>query len=150
MSNQVSRRIEYGILWLFAAVVIALLTGHNIPEYRRLAEFGVQATGTVTALTPQMHNTAGYKYSVTGREFQGSRGSWGPNPPLDEMHIGDQVVVYYDPRQPAVSVLGDPRPMLDNEITFVVLATLMMPTFIVLIMAFRNVKIRAPSTQNPT
>jgi len=44
------------------------------------------------------------------------------------------LVVYYDPLNPSLSVLGDPKPMLTNEIIPIVMAVLVVPTFIVFVL----------------
>jgi hypothetical protein len=96
---------------------------------------GVLGHATVTALHPEFHNTVSYEYRVAGQTFHGQMQSWKPNPELQELTVGQALVIYYDLEHPEKSVLGDPKPMLENETISVGLAGILFPTFIVLIWA---------------
>jgi hypothetical protein len=54
-----------------------------------------------------------------------------PNPPLEQIKVGESLVIYYNPLNPTRSVLGDPKPMLTNELIFVGMVVLAVPTVIV-------------------
>lgn len=124
---------KYLLVWGALAAAIVLLIGSlNWRSYYLLAAHGRCTQATIIALLPQDHNTARYQYQVNGRTFEGQMQSWEPNPPLEQMKVGQIVVVYYDPANPAESVLGDPRPILQNETIFILLAALIMPTIIVI------------------
>jgi hypothetical protein len=120
------------MIWLLLAAVFALVTGSlNVPLLERLVAHGVKAQATVIELTPQMHGTVRYQYEVGGEKFEGQRGLWSPNPQV--IHVGDSVTIYYDPLNPSRSVAGNPEPMLTNELISVGMATLLAPTFIMLV-----------------
>jgi hypothetical protein len=124
--------MKYAITWLLLAVVVAVGIGSlNWPTYRRMAAQGVSGTATVVELLPKIHNTVRYQYEVGGQRFEGQMQSWQPNPPLEQLVVGQTVVIYYDPQRPEESVLGDPKPMLRNETISVLLAAFVMPTLIV-------------------
>jgi hypothetical protein len=56
---------------------------------------------------------------------------------LEQLAVGQSVVIYYDPEHPEISVLGDPKPMLKNETISVALAALVVPTFLVVAWVWR-------------
>jgi hypothetical protein len=127
--------MKWLLLWLFLAVAIALVVGSlNVPLYERLITKGVQTTATVVELTPKIHNTVRYEYQVGGNKFEGQRSPWRPNPPTDEIRVGDSLTIYYDPSNPSLSAPGDVGPMLTNELISVGMAALLMPTFIVCVL----------------
>src|ERR1700761_3105067 len=128
--------MKYVILWLVLAVIIGCMIGsQDLPTYHRLAERAISGKATVIELLPQQHNTLRYEYQVAGQTYQGRMGSRQPNPPAEQLGVGQSVVIYYDPEHPEVSVPGDPRLMFNNEMFLVALAALMAPTFIVFILA---------------
>jgi hypothetical protein len=59
-------------------------------------------SGIVTAHEPANHNRYGYKFEVNGKTYTG----W-QTPGNDELAIGKQVTVFYDPRNPIRSALTD-------------------------------------------
>jgi len=141
--------MKYLTIWLVSAIAIAiLLTSQNVPTFRRLATRGVEARGIVLELHPEIHATLTYKYQVGGSTFRGQTQPWPPNPPLQQIKVGQEVVIYYDPEHPEVSALGDPHLMLNNEISSVVLGAIGLPTFLVIVLKYRNFKI-IPSRKSP-
>ena len=130
--------MKYAITWVLLAIVIALGIGSlNWPTYRRMAARGVSGKATVIELLPKIHNTVRYHYEVGGQKFEGQMQSWQPNPPLEQLGVGQPLVIYYDPQRPEVSVLGDPKPMLRNETISVLFAAFGVPTLIVVGWAWR-------------
>ena len=131
--------MKYVILWLVLAVAIGCLVGsQNLPTYHRLAERGVSGKATIVELLPQIHNTVRYEYQVAGQTYQGRMGSRQPNPPTEQLGVGQSVVIYYAPEHPEISVLGDPKLMFSSETFPVLLAALIGPTFIVFVLARRE------------
>src|SRR5215471_8314795 len=59
-------------------------------------------SGLVTADEPANHNRYGYKFDVNGRIYTG----W-QSPGNDQLAIGKQVIVFYDPQNPSRSALTD-------------------------------------------
>src|SRR5437016_1374800 len=105
--------MKYAITWVVLAFVIAVGIGSvNWPAYRRMAARGVSGKATVVELLPKIHNTVRYHYEVGGRKFEGQTQSWQPNPPLEQLGVGQSLVIYYDPQRPGESVLGDPKSIL--------------------------------------
>jgi hypothetical protein len=110
-------------VWLVCCAAFAVLFWLVLPltgisrwrDYRRLAAHGVRSEASVTAILPKDHATARYHYQVAGRTHEGQFQPWPPNPPLEELRLGQAVAVYYDPLRPDVSVLGEPGPILRNE-----------------------------------
>src|SRR6266487_1811574 len=124
--------MKYALTWLIVAVAVAIGIGSlNWRSYRRMAGPGVSGQGTVIELRPKIHNTLRYEYHVAGRAFEGQMQSWPPNPPLEQLSVGQSLVIYYDPEHPEESVLGDPKPILKNETISIVLAAVGVPTFLV-------------------
>jgi hypothetical protein len=131
--------MRYAITWLVLASLIAIGIGSlNWPAYRRMVSVGVLGQGRVVELLPKIHNTVRYDYRVGPRLFDGQMQSWQPNPPLEQLRIGQPLVVYYDPEHPAESVLGNPKPMLQNERVSVALAAVGAPSLIVATWAWRS------------
>ena len=131
--------MKYAILWLVLAVVTGFFIGsQNLPTFHRLAERGVSENATVVELLPQFHKTVRYEYHVAGQAYQGRMGSRAPNPPSEQLGVGQSVIICYDPEHPDVSVLGDPKLMFSSETVPVLLAAFMAPTFIVFVLARRE------------
>jgi hypothetical protein len=68
----------------------------------RLLNTLVEPKRSQSAHEPANHNRYGYIFSVDGRSYTG----W-ESPRKDELEIGKQVVVYYDPNDPAKNALTD-------------------------------------------
>ena len=60
--------------------------------------------GLIVTHEPANHNRYGYTFSVNGKKYAG----W-ESPKKDELHIGKQVLVYYDPQDPNKSALTEFR-----------------------------------------
>ena len=78
-----------------------------------------------------MNATVRYRYDVDGHQYFGRMSPWPPNPGITLLAEGATVTVWYDPDEPALSVLGSPDALLQNEIISVALAGFLAPTFIV-------------------
>jgi hypothetical protein len=97
--------MKWAMLWLILAVVFALGIGSlNVPLFNRLITNGVREQATAVKLTPEFHNTVCYEYQVGGMKFEGQSQSWLPNPPLEQIKVGESLVIYYDPLNPSRSV----------------------------------------------
>ena len=130
--------MKYAITWLVFAIAVAVGLGSlNWPTYRRSAVRGVEGQAKVIELLPKIHDTVRYEYRVAGRTFEGQMTTWQPNPPTEQLNVGNSLTIYYDPDHPEVSVLGNPKPILRNETISVVLAALGAPSFLVLAWAWR-------------
>jgi len=124
--------MKWAVLWLLLAVLFSVGVGSlNLPLLHRLVENGIRQEAIATKLTPEFHNTVRYEYQVKGTKFEGQTQSWRPNPPLSEIKVGQPLIIYYDPKNPSLSVLGDPTPMLTNEVVSVGMIAVAAPTVIV-------------------
>jgi hypothetical protein len=131
--------VRYVLVWLCIALACALLAASfNWSGYHRLATHGVRTTGTVTAVLPEDHASARYRYEVGGQSLEGQFSPWPPNPPLEDLRVGEVVTVWYDPTSPGYSVLGDPGPILRNETETVLLGPLWLATWVVLVWFVRD------------
>lgn len=129
---EAEKNTKYVIVWLVLALVFTVGVGcFNLPAFYKLSTLGVLGSATVTEVTPEYHNTLRYQYQVGGGTYQGRMQTWTPNPGLDQIKVGQQVVIYYDPKNPGLSVPGDPKRMLKNEILSVALVGLVFPSLIV-------------------
>jgi hypothetical protein len=139
--------MRYVLAWLLLAAAIAIGIGRlNWTSYRHMAAHGISGPATVMELLPKIHNSLRYEYQVAGRTFQGQMQSWPPNPALDQLAIGQSLVIYYDPEHPEESVLGDPGPMLRNETISIGLAATLFPTLLVVMWARRAARKHANVT----
>ena len=59
-------------------------------------------SGTVTTHEPANHNQYVYKFEVSGTSYTGRQ-----SPKGDELSLGKQVVVFYDPQNPSKNALSD-------------------------------------------
>ena len=125
--------MKYAIAWLLVLILAAGISGRNWLRYRRIAAQGVSGRATVVELLPKLHNTVHYQYAVGGQTFQGRMQSWPPNAPLEQLSVGQSLVIFYELQDPVASVLGDPKPILRNETISVLLAAFGVPTFVVLV-----------------
>ena len=122
------------VVWLLGALLVAVGIGHiNVPKMWQLTIRGQKTEGWVVSTEPNNHRTVNYTYKVSGRELASSTqgGAGAGNPTFEEVVAGTPVNVYFDPSDPAVALLGEPRAHLDNEIISVGGAALLFPTLFV-------------------
>jgi hypothetical protein len=116
------------LLWLVGAVLIAVGIGSiSIPLLYSLVRRGVPTCGTVTGREPANHNSVHYFYEVDGKTYVGVQqgGAGGQSADYSTDCMG--YVVYYLPQNPQRSCIGQPGPMLTNEIVPITLAMLSFP-----------------------
>jgi Protein of unknown function (DUF3592) len=131
------------LTWLAVAAVTYLVVGSvNLRKFGHLAVVGVFVQGRVVDVLPDQHGSVRYVYSVAGRNYSGQMQPRPPNRGLGELSRGDTLVVYYDPTQPQESVLGDPRQMLTTERMIVGMATVILPTGLLMSMRWYRKKVR--------
>jgi hypothetical protein len=83
------------------ALGAAFLIQESITQ-SHIAERQQTTSGIVTAHEPSNHNRYGYGFEVDGRAYTG----W-QSPKDEELAIGKQVVVFYDPQNPSTNALTD-------------------------------------------
>jgi hypothetical protein len=111
--------------WL---VVIAFVGGvggyHIVPQILNLYELSKSnrvTHGEIVETYPQMHSTCKYRFAVDGQSYDNIGRSCGDN------HVGQQIVVYFSPRDPNDSVNGDPRAWFINDLIPFALALVVFP-----------------------
>jgi hypothetical protein len=130
--------LKYAVAWLVLMMLFAaLIGGLNWLTYWKLAHRGVSVQGTVIQVLPEVHATVRYRYYVDGREYHGQTQPRPPNPPIERLAEGATLMVWYDPEEPKMSVLGAPSGLLENETISVILAAVLFATFILLVWRYR-------------
>jgi hypothetical protein len=104
----------------------------DAPRYYALASRGVETTAVVIAKEPENHSFIRYSYHVNGQEHVGAGSAGGINPRFEDLKPGDAVRVYYDPRDPVSSLLGDPKLQYASIMRGVLFITLLGPVFCLL------------------
>lgn len=84
--------------WAIGAIVFI----HAWKVDREVAAREQTTLGIVTTHEPSNHNRYGYVFWVNGKNFTG----W-ESPKKEELEIGKQVVVYYDPQNPNKNALTE-------------------------------------------
>ena len=116
------KRLKTWPLWgvLIFVSVIAVLSfwlknASRWPDYRRLAHHGRATTGWVTATGLNGQRKVNYSFAADGRIYSGlGRAGFGA-PNFTSLQKGDDVLVFYLPKEPEVSVLGDPGDHLRQQ-----------------------------------
>lgn len=121
---------KFLVLWFVGASLLGFCLGSfNIPSLYRLMHRGIETTGTITDFEPNNHRTVHYSFDVNGKSYSGSQqgGVDGEVTSISTRHA-----VFYLPDDQNVSCMGNPKPMLKNEIIPIVLAMLFIPPFFLL------------------
>jgi hypothetical protein len=102
-------------------------------RYERLAHVGARTSGLVMAKEPKNHASIRYEYTVDGARYEGvMTAGWMGIPPLDEIRIGQTVVVTYWPERPSVSTPGNPHKLSEYWLGPLVGAPLAFAVFLAL------------------
>jgi len=121
------------LLWLVGASLLGFgLGSFNIPNLYPLTRRGVETAGTVTDFEPTKHRTVHYSFDVNGKSYSGSQQGGVEGQETSVFSISTRHAVFYLPDDPNVSCIGNPKPMLKNEIIPIVLAMLFIPPFFLL------------------
>jgi hypothetical protein len=77
--------------------------GHDLQSH------GLHTVGTVTAAEPSSHDSFSYSYTVDGSQYSGDTASFQSGQTLDasQLHVGQQIPVIYDARDPQQSCSCD-------------------------------------------
>jgi hypothetical protein len=105
-----------------------------------LSEHGVQTTGVVTTLLPNIHSSIEYQYRVGGSIYTDTTitGKSGV-PHVWTLHPGDHILVTYLPGDPSKAIGGDPA---DLEAEWWGLAFVILPVGCILI-GFLGTRVKA-------
>jgi hypothetical protein len=98
--------LPWTICTLLAAVVAAIL--FEVPKYYRLYTSGVAVTGRIIDLQPENHGSVIYAYQVGGRSYEGGGHAGDIHSHFDDLRVGQEVPVVFDPHKEEVSCLGEP------------------------------------------
>ncbi len=105
------------ILLIFGAAELSfwLNNAARWPDYKKLAQHGRATTGWVTAKGLNKSRKINYSFAVDGRIYSGlGRAGFG-SPEFEDLNKGDEVLIFYLPKKPGVSVLGDPQSHLRQQ-----------------------------------
>jgi hypothetical protein len=91
-------KLFVGVPWTIGVI----LSIHEWKVERDIAGHEQTTHGVITVHEPKNHNRYGYVFSVGQKTF----GGWA-SPKNDELEIGKQVLIYYDPRDPNKNALTD-------------------------------------------
>src|SRR5262249_39804220 len=96
------------LIWAVSTFVFVMIgvVALDWQKWNGLAKYGVATNAIVDAKEPENHNFIRYSYEVNGSHYSGLGSAGGENPGFDELHVGDQVKIVYDSRQPEKSILG--------------------------------------------
>lgn len=99
------------LVWLALTVICSAVgfVALDWLKWHNLAEHGVEVEGRVVAKEPQNHRFIRYSYAVGGDTYSGAGSAGRGNPEFEQLSVGDQVKVFYDPDNPKESILGDPQ-----------------------------------------
>jgi len=114
-------------LWFVGAFLIALaLSSFNVPRLYALTTRGARTCGTITDFEPNNHRSVHYSYQVSGKGYSGVQ-QGGVGESMARSRDCEGYAVYYLPDAPDISCIGHPKPMLSNEVIFIILSTLIFP-----------------------
>lgn len=119
-------------IWLILATLsgfIGFRIVNPMADYR-LSKDGVMVMGRVTKKEPENHRFITYTYVAGGQTYNGLGNGGNGNPDFEDISIGQDVVVFYDPGSPQISSLGYPKNHYRVNLAGVVFVTLLLPLFI--------------------
>lgn len=123
-------------LWLIltclaGAISWGLMSQTNLRKYQILAKQSKTTQGQIIAKESKKHQTVHYTYRVNKTVYEGL--SYTSEYPLEKLKLNDKVLVFYNPTDPQVSMIGDPHLALQEEIAFHVSLPVIFPIFLLLI-----------------
>ena len=80
----------------------------------------------MTGKEPEDHQAIEYTYTVNGREYAGTGTDEGIQP-FENIQIGDQFIVVYDPENPEQSISGYPHDRILRNNTGIYFVTVVFP-----------------------
>ena len=116
-----------GVYAALALILGGVVSAVNMPRFSRVRSHGraVQATVLRTDCANHAFVVASFKVSGVTYEAGGTAGF--QNPECPEVKVGDAVLVFYLPSDPAVNVLGNVHERWNNEVISVLGAMLVLP-----------------------
>jgi hypothetical protein len=113
--SKTRRLLVAALAGMVMAIITAAFTSPFVARYRDLAKGGRPARAAVTALEPRNHQQVHYTFRLDGRVYAGTGQAGYGAPRFSELAVGDSIPIYYLPRNPEKSAIGDPRPRFRNE-----------------------------------
>ncbi|MBJ6726358.1 DUF3592 domain-containing protein [Geomesophilobacter sediminis] len=127
------------VTWMICASVASYLLAQKYwVSYYRIANHGVSEKAIVLQLLPENHNLVRYSYKFGDKTFEGMRGSFPPNKSFNNLKVGEEVTIYFDPQHPETSLLGDPKAIFKDETIAVMIGGIAFPLLILLTLFFGN------------
>jgi hypothetical protein len=119
------------LIWFISTFVFGMIgvIALDWQKWNGLDKYGVATTANVIGKEPENHNFIRYSYVVNGSHYSGLGSAGGENPDFDELHVGDQVKVVYDPRQPEESILGSAQSQASSVNRGVIFLAVLGPLF---------------------
>jgi len=97
---------------LLSLAVVAHAEG-DLRALRRLVEHGRTTTGVVRSIWRGRSSSVTVEFAVDDQTHTVASGRFGPpNPPIQQLRVGQPVAVWYLPDDPGVVALGDPPQLL--------------------------------------
>jgi Protein of unknown function (DUF3592) len=127
------------VLWAIFTVLAAAIAAivFEVPKHARLLASGVEVRGGIIALQPDNHGSVIYEYETGGYSYKGAghAGDIGAN--FDDLRVGQEVPVFFDPERREVSCLGEPSEHL-NSLLFLTAFLASSPTLFVVALKVRK------------
>lgn len=121
------------VIWCsIACGIYYLISSLNMPLFDVLSKRGVETKGKVLEKFPNNHLTVKFSFVVNGKEYTNIGHPDNGNPPFEFLSVGQNVIVFYDPMAPTNSILGNPEDRRRGELMCLILATIFIPTFVIL------------------
>jgi hypothetical protein len=110
----------YASIGTLAALLLAIgvATASGLGILHRLAQVGIATQGKVEVLQLENHNLMIYSYEVDNRTYRS------PTKAEGVPSVGDKLTVFYDPSEPAVSIVGNPKEQERRMLLITVLMSL--------------------------
>jgi uncharacterized protein DUF3592 len=106
------------IFWLLSTLCAIALGVFmlEVPKYYAFETRGLKTEGRIIELQPQNHRAVVYRYQVDGRGFTGSGRAGDVYREFDELRVGQEIPVIYDPDDVSISCMGDPQRQLSSRL----------------------------------
>lgn len=125
------------LVWLLLSVLCYLIATKRYSTDGDFQEHMAKTIGTITGIYPEDHASISFDYIVNGEKYSAVGGTNYGFPSISSLHLGQQIEVYYDTRNPGIARSTDPGSEIPQNQTQVAFITLVGPIFL-LIMLVRS------------
>jgi hypothetical protein len=101
-------------------------------EYYALATRGLQTYAVVIKKEPENHRFVHYSYTVNGEKYYGVGNGGRRNPDFDQIDVGQELIAFYDPINPAVSCLGSANNQFRTNLAGVFFISFVLPIVVII------------------